>query len=154
MNTSKHDQEVFVRQYEKLNAKQKKAVDAIEGPVMVVAGPGTGKTQILTLRIANILRSDAAGIMPENILALTFTNAGVSAMRERLALYIGTQMAYRVGIYTFHSFCEEQMKEYPEYFVDFAYAQAISDIDRIGVIEEILANESFEILKTFASDFH
>jgi len=154
MNIEKDYNQIFNEQYQKLNAAQKKAVDTIEGPVMVVAGPGTGKTQILTLRIANILRSEAAGILPENILALTFTNAGVSAMRERLAGYIGAQEAYRVGIYTFHSFCEEQMKEYPEYFVDFAYAQAISDMDRIAIIEDILKNESFEYLTTFASDFH
>ena len=65
-----HDEE-FKKRYAVLNAAQKEAVDTIEGPVMVVAGPGTGKTQILTLRIANILKN--ADVNPENILALTFT---------------------------------------------------------------------------------
>jgi DNA helicase-2/ATP-dependent DNA helicase PcrA len=59
----------FKKEYGKLNPEQKMAVDTIEGPVMVVAGPGTGKTQVLTLRIANILLK--TDIAPENILALT-----------------------------------------------------------------------------------
>ena len=61
----------FEEQYSILNKQQKKAVDTIDGPVFVMAGPGTGKTQILTLRIANILK-EANGIDPENILALTY----------------------------------------------------------------------------------
>ena len=89
----------FAVAYNKLNPAQKEAVDTIEGPVMVIAGPGTGKTQILTLRIANILKVTDA--RPENILALTFTEAGARAMRERLHTYIG-QAAYRVNIHTFH----------------------------------------------------
>ncbi|MEN9561145.1 MAG: hypothetical protein RIQ56_418, partial [Candidatus Parcubacteria bacterium] len=63
----------FQAEMKKLNAKQRVAVDAIEGPVMVVAGPGTGKTQVLTLRIANIL--EKADTRPEQILALTFTES-------------------------------------------------------------------------------
>ena len=79
---------LFTTFYKQLNPQQKKAVDLIEGPVMVVAGPGTGKTQILTLRIANILKR--VDIQPENILALTFTESGVSAMRRRLVETIGS----------------------------------------------------------------
>jgi len=155
MNTTQPDyQNIFESQYKKLNPEQKKAVETTEGPVMVIAGPGTGKTEILTLRIANILAKSGAGIAPENILALTFTNAGVIAMRERLARYIGPQTAYRVGIFTFHSFAEEQMSIFPEYFKRFAYGTAISDIDRIALTEEILKNGHFEHLKTFGSDYH
>src|SRR5690242_9385215 len=86
----------FSEAYGRLNAAQKEAVDAIEGPVMVIAGPGTGKTQILTLRIANILLRTQT--RPENILALTFTESGAKAMRERLHMYIGSA-AYKVGIF-------------------------------------------------------
>ena len=78
--------------YERLNKKQREAVDTIEGPVMVVAGPGTGKTTVLTLRIAQILRK--TDTPPDAILALTFTESGVYAMREKLLRLIGPA-AYR-----------------------------------------------------------
>jgi DNA helicase-2/ATP-dependent DNA helicase PcrA len=81
-------QALFHKLYKGLNADQKKAVDAIEGPVMVIAGPGTGKTAVLTLRIANILRKTDVG--PESILALTFTENGAHEMRRRLVSIIGS----------------------------------------------------------------
>ena len=144
----------FEKQYKMLNTAQKKAVDTIEGPVIVIAGPGTGKTQILTLRIANILKNAGAGIGPENILALTFTNAGVVAMRERLATFIGPEEAYRTNIYTFHSFCEEQISRYPDYFPSIIYSRVATDVEKINIIEKILTENDFKILKTFGSDFH
>ena len=76
------ESEIFKKLYNALNPEQREAVDILEGPVMVIAGPGTGKTQILTLRIANILLQEKA--KPEEILALTFTDSGVVAMRRRL----------------------------------------------------------------------
>ncbi len=91
----------FEEEYKKLNKAQKEAVDTIDGPVMVVAGPGTGKTQVLSLRIANILKK--TDIKANGILCLTFTNSGVSAMKERLERYIG-KAGLEVDIYTFHSF--------------------------------------------------
>ena len=97
----------FNKAYKKLNQSQKKAVDTIEGPVMVVAGPGTGKTKVLTLRIANILKGTDTS--PENILALTFTESGVYSMRKNLSEIIGSD-AYRVTIATFHGFCNEIIK--------------------------------------------
>ncbi|MFA5986180.1 MAG: ATP-dependent DNA helicase [Parcubacteria group bacterium] len=144
----------FNEQYELLNVQQKKAVDTIEGPVIVIAGPGTGKTQILTLRIANILRSSGAGIEPENILALTFTNAGVMAMRARLAMFIGAEDAYRVNICTFHSFCEDHIARFADYFPAIAYAHVASEIERIHIVEKILSENDFAVLTTFASDHH
>ena len=71
--------DVFAQEYKKLNKAQKDAVDSIDGPVMVVAGPGTGKTQILALRIGNILLK--TDVKPDSILCLTFTNSAVKAMR-------------------------------------------------------------------------
>ena len=90
----------------KLNPAQKKAVNTIEGPVMVIAGPGTGKTQIIAERIAKILK--LTDTPPDAILALTFTESGAKAMRERLNSVIG-ETAYYVNIYTFHSFCSSVM---------------------------------------------
>src|SRR3989338_6736083 len=98
----------FEAAYESLNEEQKAAVNQIEGPVMVLAGPGTGKTQILSLRIARILKETQMN--PQNILCLTFTESGVAAMRKRLFEFIGTP-AYYVRIHTFHSFCNEIIKE-------------------------------------------
>ncbi len=144
----------FEDQYKMLNTAQKKAVDTIEGPVIVIAGPGTGKTQILTLRIANILKEAGAGIDPENILSLTFTNAGVVAMRERLATFVGAEVAYRTNIYTFHSFCEEQISRYPDYFPLIIFSRAATDVEKIHIVEKILKDNEFTILKTFGSDFH
>ena len=87
--------EVFSRRYAQLNKKQREAVDAISGPVMVIAGPGTGKTSLLTLRIANILRK--TDTPPDAILALTFTESGAYSMRRKLVEILGGA-AYRVGI--------------------------------------------------------
>lgn len=134
----------FREAYETLNTAQKKAVDTIEGPVMVIAGPGTGKTQILTLRIANILKeTDTA---PESILALTFTESGARAMRERLRGYVGTR-AYGVPIYTFHAFADMLIRRYPEYYTRVVGGRAIGDIERIECIETILSGDAFQYIR-------
>jgi DNA helicase-2/ATP-dependent DNA helicase PcrA len=101
-------QQNFIEAYQKLNAAQQKAVDSIEGPVMVIAGPGTGKTQILSARVGKILLD--TDTLPENILCLTYTDAGTIAMRKRLLSFIGSD-AYRVNIHTFHSFCNDVIQE-------------------------------------------
>jgi DNA helicase-2/ATP-dependent DNA helicase PcrA len=103
---------------------------------MVVAGPGTGKTQVLGLRVANILSS--RDISPNNILCLTFTDAGAVNMRERLERFIGAD-AYRVGIYTFHAFCNATIGRYPEYFYNAATYAAADDIARAEIIEQLFA---------------
>lgn len=141
----------FQERYAQLNKKQKEAVDAIEGPVMVIAGPGTGKTSILTLRIANILkRTDTSA---DSILALTFTESGVYSMRKKLADIIGSS-AYKVNIYTFHSFCNDIIKNYPEEFPRIIGAQNITDIDQIKILEEIIDTTRLEILKPYGDTYH
>ena len=125
----------FKAAYDSLNPEQKKAVDTIEGPVLVVAGPGTGKTQVLTLRIANILlKTDTR---PENILALTFTDAAATNMRRRLANLIGTR-AYRVRIQTFHSFANDTLKTYPESFGSIVGSANITEVESTAIIEELV----------------
>src|SRR5436305_9348515 len=99
--------------YNKLNAAQKPAVDTIEGPVLVIAGPGTGKTQILGARIGKILLETDTD--PGNILCLTYTDAGAIAMRRRLLSFIGPA-AYKVNIYTFHAFCNDIIQDNLSYF--------------------------------------
>lgn len=126
----------FEERYAKLNDAQKRAVDTIEGPVLVVAGPGSGKTEILSLRVANILREGNVG--PQNILCLTFTENAALNMRERLFQLIGTD-AYRVGIFTFHAFCSHIISRFPEYFYNAATFRNIPDVVRAEILESIFS---------------
>ncbi len=132
--------------YDVLNKAQKKAVDIIEGPVMVIAGPGTGKTTILTLRIANILkRTDTP---PDAILSLTFTESGAYAMRRKLLDIIGPA-AYKVHIHTFHGFAEKIIQEYPDYFPRIIGSRIITDAEQIKIIEKIIQSRTIDILRPY-----
>lgn len=142
MNTTQFDQ-----LYSRLNPAQKQAVDTIDGPVFVMAGPGTGKTQILTLRIANILLQ--TDVEPENILALTFTNAAAYNMRERLAGIVGPESAHRVYISTFHSFAEDMMKQYSDVFKNIYGTRLISPIEQIELLEKIVDKQKTEYFSVF-----
>ena len=124
----------FEERLKKLNDRQKQAVDTIEGPVMVIAGPGSGKTELLSLRVANILR--ATDTAPGNILCLTFTDAAAFNMRQRLAGLLGRE-AYRVAIHTFHSFGVEVINRYPEYFYNGALFTSADTITQIEILEDI-----------------
>ncbi|HVV26005.1 MAG TPA: ATP-dependent DNA helicase [Candidatus Saccharimonadales bacterium] len=119
----------FEDEYKRLNAAQRQAVDATEGPVLVMAGPGTGKTQLLSMRVANILRKD--DVSPGNILCLTFTDNAARNMRERLIDIIG-QPAYHVAIHTFHSFGADIINQYPDCFTG---RQLIQQVDELGRYE-------------------
>lgn len=145
MNTEKNNlQNSFNTAYANLNEGQKLAVDTIEGPVMVIAGPGTGKTQILTLRIANILRQ--TDTKSENILALTFTDSGVRAMRTRLTSFIGSD-AYHVPIHTFHSFAGELIRNYPDSYKNIVGGRPASDLEKIEIIENLLEDKMYRRLR-------
>ncbi len=137
--------------YQKLNAAQKKAVDTIDGPVLVTAGPGTGKTQVLTLRIANILQQTDTN--PENILALTFTDAAAANMRDRLASHIGSS-AYRVRIQTFHAFCQDLIDTHPHYFHFDSSARPLTDVERLDIVRTLLESFPFQHIRTPGSPHH
>ncbi|MFN8288938.1 MAG: ATP-dependent DNA helicase [Chitinophagaceae bacterium] len=124
----------FAEEYEKLNEKQRLAVNTIEGPVMVIAGPGTGKTQILASRIGRILLDTDAS--PGNILCLTYTDAGVVAMRKRLLQFIGPE-AYKVNIYTFHAFCNDIIQENLSLFEKTAL-DPISELEKANLFKELI----------------
>lgn len=141
----------FLTEYNKLNPKQKEAVDTIEGPVMIIAGPGTGKTQIIAMRIANILIK--AQVNPSNILALTFTNSGAYAMRKRLLDIVGPS-SYAVSIDTFHSFCNEIINTFPEKFLTARRLNQLTDLEQILLVQEILDKNHFSYLKPFKSPYH
>lgn len=105
--------EIYEQEYQNLNDKQKKAVDTVEGPVMVIAGPGTGKTQILSRRVANILTNHQTH--PEEIVCLTYTETGASEMLDRLEELIGEE-GRNVRVSTIHSFCSELIIENSDLF--------------------------------------
>ncbi|MDP3661582.1 MAG: ATP-dependent DNA helicase [bacterium] len=135
---------VFNDLYKKLNKAQREVVDAIQGPVMVVAGPGTGKTSILTLRIANILkRTDTPA---DAILALSFTEAGVSAMRKKLLEIIGPR-AYEVRMHTFHSFANDLIKRYPEEFSRIVGAEHMENLEQIHIVETLINRTHSSLLR-------
>ncbi|RYG40382.1 MAG: ATP-dependent helicase, partial [Chitinophagaceae bacterium] len=124
----------FLETYNSLNSAQRKAVDTIEGPVMVIAGPGTGKTQILAARIGKILLETDTD--PSNILCLTYTDAGAIAMRRRLQQFIGSD-AYRVNIFTFHAFCNEVIQDNLHLF-EKSSLEPISDLESIQLFKTLI----------------
>lgn len=139
---------VFETKYKKLNKDQKEAVDTIDGPVMVVAGPGTGKTEILTLRIAKILKNANAEV--DEILCLTFTNSGVRAMQERLEEYIGSN-ASNVRIATFHSFALELIEKHYE-LLDFKQnPKLLGDDEAVFLVDDILQNNDWQHIRPRAN---
>ena len=105
--------EAYASEYDKLNDLQKKAVDTILGPVMVIAGPGTGKTQILSRRVANILLN--CNTEPKEIVCLTYTEAGASEMLDRLEKLLG-ERGRDVRVSTIHAFCSALILANPEQF--------------------------------------
>lgn len=124
----------FEKIYSSLNAQQKKAVDCIDGPVMVIAGPGTGKTQILASRIMNILNKTDA--VAQNILCLTYTEAGARAMQKRLIGFMGNE-AYKVNIHTFHGLCNKIISEYPERFST-RELRVMDELERIELVQQLI----------------
>ena len=141
----------FRDEYQKLNEKQRLAVDTIEGPVMVIAGPGTGKTQILASRIGKILLD--TDTLPENILCLTYTDAGVVAMRKRLLGFIGPD-AYKVNISTFHAFCNDVIQENLSLFEKTAL-DPVSDLERIELFKELIDHlPKNHLLKRYRGDVY
>ena len=130
-----HLNEGFEKVLSKLNPKQLEAVNIIDGPVMVVAGPGTGKTQLLSARIGNILKNTDTNA--NNILCLTYTDAGVVAMRKRLLSMIGHE-AYNVDIFTFHGFCNNIIRDNIECFGGFRDLQLASDLETINLLNEMI----------------
>ena len=95
--------------YEGLNAEQRQAVSSIDGPALIVAGAGSGKTRVLTSRIACII---ARGGDPSRILALTFTKKAASEMKERIAVMVGKRTAWKLQMGTFHSIFIRFLREY------------------------------------------
>lgn len=131
-----------------LNKEQQEAVSYLDGPLLVLAGPGTGKTQLLSAKVAYILENTDTN--PENILCLTFTESGASNMRERLGSMIG-RTANDVNIYTYHAFGSniiERYKSYAESF-DRALDSSVDEVTQFKYVRDIQENLPVnDILKT------
>ncbi|QWQ31746.1 UvrD-helicase domain-containing protein [Candidatus Minimicrobia vallesae] len=125
----------FNTRYAKLNDNQRQAVDYIHGSLLVIAGPGTGKTELLSMRTAQILKK--TDTLPNSILCLTFTESGATNMRQRLRQIIGED-AYKIAIHTFHSFGTEIINQHREYFFRGADAQPVDELTQYRIISGIL----------------
>ena len=126
----------FSEVYTSLNNAQREAVDTIDGPVLVIAGPGTGKTQLLSARVANILKQ--TDTPARNILCLTFTENGAANMRDRLTAFIGRK-AYEVGISTYHALGGDIIRRFPQYFSEMNLQQPVDNLGKHQIIAAIIA---------------
>lgn len=118
------------------NELQKQAIEYLSGPLLVIAGPGTGKTQLLSSKVKYILENTDAN--PENILCLTFTESGAQNMRERLFSMVGRAGA-KVQIHTYHAFGSDVLAEYRNYATEFSrnLDSPVDEILQYKIIKEI-----------------
>lgn len=126
----------YKKAFEGLNKAQRQAVNTTDGPVLVIAGPGTGKTQLLSTRVAHILKTTDTNA--ESILCLTFTNKAAANMKQRTMDLTGADGA-RVQSSTFHSFAADIMNSYPDYFWNAAKLAVAPGSLQLDVIESIVA---------------
>lgn len=119
-----------------LNQNQKSAVEYLDGPLLVLAGPGTGKTQLLSEKVAYILKNTDTN--PENILCLTFTDTGAMNMRERLKTIIGKD-AMKVNIGTYHTFGTDVLAQYKNYSLEYdrRLDSAIDEVTQYKIVNAI-----------------
>ncbi len=115
-----------------LNEKQKQAVTHQDGPLLVIAGPGTGKTKVITHRIAYLIRQH--GVRPEQILAITFTNKAAQEMQERVNREIGAPHGSNVKVCTFHAFCVRVLRK---------HAAAIGLSENFTIFDQEIQDELF-----------
>ena len=124
----------FNENYAILNEGQLKAVNSIYWPIMVVAGPWTGKTQIIALRSANILKK--TDVNPENILITTFTEAWVIAIKKRLQKFIWHE-AHKIQVSTIHSLSQDIISSFPEKFIEERAQSSIDEVEQLEILVEI-----------------
>lgn len=122
---------------DELNNEQRRAVEAGEGPVLIVAGPGTGKTKTLTARIAYLIESGRA--RPEQILALTFTKKAAEEMRQRVQTMLHGQSSPRIA--TFHAFCHELLGNDTAFVSEQERLSIIKSLPRLAALKPLSARE-------------
>lgn len=142
----------YQRFYKELNDRQRLAVDTIDGPVLVLAGPGTGKTQLLSIRAASIL-TRRKNVSPENILILTYTNSAAKAMKERLARIIGPE-GYDIEVGTFHSFANSILKESEDAANYVGDKLQMNEIEQVRAVQYVLDHaKGIEEIRPFRAPY-
>ena len=141
-------EEILVKPVIKPNKKQQEAIDILKGQVMLLAGPGTGKTFTVINRIEKMLFD---GVNPSSILCLTFSDAASSEMRQRLIKKMGVK-ASSVDIYTYHSFCNDIIKAYPSQFEMGADVRLINDTEKISIMKECIDEAKLEFFVPSRAD--
>src|SRR5882757_11152662 len=121
--------------YSALNLQQREAVQTIHGPVLILAGAGTGKTRVITMRITNMLDQ---GIDPANVLAVTFTNKAASEMRERVGDMVSKTKSKALTIGTFHAFCVRLLRQHAERLGYKSNFTIYSQNDQQGLVKRVL----------------
>ena len=139
---------VEVKNIIKPNSKQQQAIDILNGQVMLLAGPGTGKTFTVIHRIEKML---ADGVEPSSILCLTFSDAAASEMRQRLIKKMGV-VASAVDIYTYHSFCNDLIKTYPDKFEMASGVKLITDAEKISIMKECIDDANLKFFVPSRAD--
>jgi len=127
---------------ETLNPPQRQAVETLEGPLLVLAGAGTGKTRVLTTRLAHILTSRLA--WPSQILAVTFTNRAAREMRERVEALIGSGAAEGLALGTFHSLGARMLRRHAELVGLKPNFTILDEDDQIRLLKQVLAAENID----------
>ncbi|MGC8960135.1 MAG: ATP-dependent helicase [Chloroflexia bacterium] len=119
-----------------LNPQQRQAVEALGGPVLVLAGPGSGKTRVLTYRVAYLVR--ICGVRPQNILAVTFTNKAAREMRERLVRLLGEEQVRHLTVGTFHAICARFLRREAHHLGLDPQFVIYDDDDQLGLVRQAM----------------
>lgn len=134
-----------------LNAAQQEAVTYTQGPCLVLAGAGSGKTRVIITKIAYLLRNNLA--QPAQILAVTFTNKAAAEMRERIALEVGPEISSQLNICTFHSLGRQILKEQAQLLRLGSHFSIFDETDTLKILKGIIASDYSTLKSTQSADY-